>query len=233
MNLTLLNTASSQEQREHEERMAKQWESAEIMEDNVNGLHSRIHSLAQALGLDPVLLDNDLGGRMAGVENDDENDDDMDDLQMGLQGQQLTTATTATAPTGTTEALPTPSATTTLGVTPTVDFDFDSFFNNIASSSTDLDSGMDYSSTAFLDEVPTPASSSDQTASPVLSLRQDVASEVSGVGGSSSTFTAGGGGGPAQGTSKRKSEVTMDLDIPTPATKTTVGSTKSKRRKDK
>jgi heat shock transcription factor, other eukaryote len=236
MNLTLLNTPSSQEQREHEERMAKQWENAEMMEDDVNGLHSRIHSLAQALGLDPVLLDNDLGGRTAGANNDDENDEDMDELQMGLQGHQPTTATA----TGTAEPLPssTPTATTTLGPTPAIDFDFDSFFNNIASSSTDLDSAMDYTSTAFLDEVPTPASSSDQTASPVLSLKQDVASEVSGVGGSGSTFTsaAAGGGGPAKGTRKRKSEVAMDSDISgaaLPATKTTAGSNKSKRRKDK
>ena len=219
MNLTLLNAASSVEQREHEERMAKQWESAEIMEDDVNGLHSRIHSLAQALGLDPVLLDNDLGGRTVGVEKD-EKDEDMDDLQKGLQGQQLTSAT------GTTETLPTPSATTTAGVAPTVDFDFDSFFNNIASSSTDMDSGMDFTSTAFLDEAPTPASSSDQTAS--LSLGQDVASEVCGVGGGGTGGT--GGGGPAMGTRKRKS---VELDNPTPATKTTAGVNKSKRRKEK
>jgi hypothetical protein len=52
--------------------MKKGWENAEIMENNVNGLHSRIHSLAQALGLDPVLLDNGFGGRTVGVENDDE-----------------------------------------------------------------------------------------------------------------------------------------------------------------
>jgi hypothetical protein len=221
--------------------MAKQWESADVMEDNVNGLHSRIHSLAQALGLDPVLLDGDLGDRTIGIENDCENDEDMDELQMGLHGQQQQQhqqPTTTSAAPGTTEALPPPSATTTLGPAPSVDFDFDSFFNNIASSTTDLDSDLDFSSTAFLDEVPTPASSSDQTASPVLSMRQNVAPEVSGVGGSSNAFTAaaGGVGGPAKGTRKRKSEVAMDMDIPgtaSPATKTTAGVNKSKRRKDK
>jgi hypothetical protein len=57
MNFTLLNSASSNE------NMKKEWENAEIMEDNVNGLHSRTHLSAQALGLDPVLLDNDLGGQ--------------------------------------------------------------------------------------------------------------------------------------------------------------------------
>ena len=218
VNLTL-NSASSQEQREHEERMAKEWETTEIMEDNVNGLHSRIHSLAQALGLDAALLDNDFGGRTAGAENDDEKDDGV------LPSSSLPTATS-----------------TTLGAAPTVDFDFDSFFNSIGSSTTgidtDLDTGMDYPSTTFLDEVPTPASSSDQTASPVLSLKQDVIPEVSDVGRSGNTFI--GGGGPAKGTRKRKSEVTMDLDIPetalltTPVTKTmTTGGNKSKRRKDK
>ena len=247
MNLTLLNSASSQEQREHEERMAKEWETAEIMEDNVNGLHSRIHSLAHALGLDATLLDNDLGGRTAGAENIDEKDDGMNELQMGLQGQQSSTGTAAT---GTTEPLPSSSSpstttTTTSGAAPTGDFDFDFFFNNLGSSTTtglgtDLDSGMDYTSTTFLDEVPTPASSSDQTASPVLSLKQDVTPEVCGVGGSGNTSTAGagaGGGGPAMGTRKRKSEVAMDLDIPETAplttTKTTTGGNKSKRRKDK
>jgi len=240
MNLTLLNSASSQEQREHEERMTKEWENTEIMEDNVNGLHSRIHSLAQALGLDPVLLDNDLGGRTVGAENDDEKND-------GPQGQQSSTTTA----TGTTETLPSssspppPTTTTTSGAGPTGDFDFDFFFNNIGSSTTsgtDLDSGMDYTSTTFLDEVPTPASSSDQMASPVLSFKQDVTPEVSGVGGSGDTFaTAGGGGdgGPAKGTRKRKSEMAMDLDIPettpstSPVTRSTMGGNKSKRRKDK
>ena len=242
MNLALLNAASSQEQREHEERMGKEWESAEMMEHNVNGLHSRIHSLAQALGLDPALLDNDLGDG-TGAENNDENDDNMDELQMGLQGQQPTVTTTAAGTTTGTEAIPslfTPPATTTAGATPTTDFDFDSFFKNIASSTTDLDSGIDYTSTTFLNEVPTPASSSDQAASPALSLRQsDVPSEASGVEGSGSTFTAT-GGEPTKGSRKRKSEVAMsDLDIPgtapltTPATKTTTGGNKAKRRKDK
>ena len=246
MNLTLLNSPPSHEQREHEERMAKEWENTEIMEDNVNGLHSRIHSLAQALGLDPVLLDNDLGGRTAGAENDDEKKDGMNDLQMGLQGQQSSTAT----PTGTTEALPSPT-TTTPGAVPTGDFDFDFFFNNIGSSTTsgigtDLDSGMDYTSTTFLDEVPTPASSSDLTASPVISLKQDVTPEVSGISGSGNTFgaaaAAAADGGPAKGTRKRKSEMALDLNISettpltTPVTRTTTtttGGNKSKRRKDK
>jgi len=39
MNLTLLISASSQEQREYEERMAKEWENVEITEVNVNGIH--------------------------------------------------------------------------------------------------------------------------------------------------------------------------------------------------
>ena len=250
MNLTLLDSASSQEQREHEERMAKEWETAEIMEDNVNGLDSRIHSLAQALGLDPALLDNDNigGGRTAGgAENDDENDDGMNELQMGLQGQQFSTATGTTEVSSPTATATATTTTTTTPAAPTVDFDFDSFFNSIGSSTTgigsDLDSGMDFPSTTFLDEVPTPASSTDQTASPVLPLKQDVTPEMPGVGSGSSTF-AGGGGGPAKGTRKRKSELAMDLDIPettTPATKTTTttttatatGGNKSKRRKDK
>ena len=228
MNLTLLNSASSQEQPEHEERMTKQWENTEVMGDNVDGLQSRIHSLAQALGLDPVLLDNDLAGHAAG---DDEHNDDMDELQMGLQGQ-LPTATNGIGATGL-EALPSSSstATATSGEASMVDFDFDSFFNTLASPSTgagtDLDSGM----TAFLDEVPTPASSSDQTASPVLS-KQDVVPEGSGNG----TFGAPASAAPAKGTRKRKSEVAMDLDTPstplTTAAKTTT-SNKAKRRKDK
>ena len=243
MNLTLLNVALSQEQREYEERMAKQWESSDMMEDNVNKLHSRIHSLAQALGLDPVILDNVLGGRTVGAENDQGSDDGMDGLQMSLQGQQPTATTTAAGTTSVTEALPSlsiPSATTATGADSTIDFDFDSFFNNIASSTTDMDSGMDYTSTAFLDEVPTPASSSDQTASPALSLRQDVASEASGVGGSGSTFSAAAAGGLPKGSRKRKSsEVAMDLDTPEtapltpPPTKMTTVGNKSKRGKDK
>ena len=48
---------------------------------------------------------------------------------------------------------------------------------------TGLDSGMDYPSTTFLGEVSRPASSSDQTTSPVWSLKQDVTAEMSGVGG--------------------------------------------------
>ncbi|KAF8800521.1 hypothetical protein BYT27DRAFT_7227447 [Phlegmacium glaucopus] len=233
MNLTLLNPASSQEQREHEEKMAKQWETAEILEDNVNGLHSRIHSLAQALGLDPILLDNDLSGRAVGVENDDANDDDLDGLQMGLQGQRPTTATSAAAA-GTTngfEPLPSSSTTTIPGAATPIDFDFDSFFNNITSSTTgigtDLDSGMDYTSTAFLDEVPTPASSSDQTGSPVLSLGQEVIPDVSGGGG-------GGGGGQAKGTRKRKSDAAdSEITGAVPLTRTMTGGGKSKRRRDK
>ena len=46
----------------------------------MNGLQFVIHSLAQALGLDPALLDNDIDGPEAGVENDNEHDDDMDGL---------------------------------------------------------------------------------------------------------------------------------------------------------
>jgi len=227
LNLTLLDSASSQEQREHEEKMAKQWETAEVLEDNVNGLHSRIHSLAQALGLDPVLLDNNLSGRAVGVENNDEN---LDGLEMGLQGQGPTM--TAAAAAGTTNGVQAPPALpTTTPMTPgaaaTVDFDFDSFFNISSSTTgigTDLDSGMDYTSTSFLDEVPTPASSSDQTASPVLSLGQDVVPEVV--------------LGPAKGTRKRKSDVVMDSEIPgataaAHTTKTTGGGGKSKRRRDK
>lgn len=239
MNLTLLNP---QEQREHEERMAKEWETTENLEDNVNGLHSRIHSLAQALGLDPVLLDNDLSGHAAGVGNDNENHND---LQMGLsppppQQQQPPAAaatTTTTAPGTGTLPSTSPITPTTSGTTPTADFDFDSFFSNIAASSTDidtdLDSAMDYTSTAFLDEVPTPASSSDQTASPVMPFKQDVTPEVSSLGMSGG---GGGGNGPAKGTRKRKSDAGMDLDIPgavATTTKTTTGGHKSKRRKDK
>ena len=235
MDLALLNSPSSQEQREHEEKMTKQWESAGVIEDDLNGVHSRIHSLAEAFGLDPVLLDNGLSDHAVGVENGDDNNDSMDGLQMGLQGQQQqqqsTSTTTAASGTNTgVEGLPTPSPTTTSGAAATADFDFDSFFNNLSSSTaglgTDLDSGMDYTSTAFLDEVPTPASSSDQTASPVLSLRQEVVPEVSGV-------------GPAKGTRKRKSDVAIDLDIPgTAPLSTTIKTTsggggKSKRRRDK
>jgi hypothetical protein len=79
MNFTLLKSASSQEQ----EHMAKEWENAEIMEDNVNGLHLGIHSLAETLGLNPVLLDNVRFGRTVGAESDDEKNDGMN-----LQGQQ-------------------------------------------------------------------------------------------------------------------------------------------------
>ena len=236
MDLALLNSPSSQEQREHEERMTKQWESAGVIEDDLNGVHSRIHSLAEALGLDPVLLDNGLSDHAVGVGSSDDNNDSMDGLQMGLQGQQQQSTTTTTTATGTNtgvESLPTPSPTTTTsGAAATADFDFDSFFNNLSSSTaglgTDLDSGMDYTSTAFLDEVPTPASSSDQTASPVLSLRQEVLPEVSGV-------------GLAKGSRKRKSDVAIDLDIPGTAplsTTTTIKTTsggggKSKRKRDK
>jgi len=82
-----------------------------------------------------------------------------------------------------------------------------------------------------LDEVPTPASSSDQTASPVLS-KQDMVPD----GSSSGTFGAPAPAGPAKGTRKRKSEVAMDLDTPsiplTTAAKTMTGN-KAKRRKDK
>jgi hypothetical protein len=159
--------------------MKKEWENAVIMEDNVNQLHPRIHSLAQALGLDPVLLDNDLGGWTVGAENDDEKNDGMNELQMGLQGQQSSTNTTATGTS--TEGLPSssspsPPTSSSSGVASTGDFDFDFFFHDIGSSTTsgigtDLDSGI--TSTRFLDEVPTLVSSSDQTASPVLSLGRD------------------------------------------------------------
>ena len=245
--LTLFNSASPQD-REREERMAKEWDNAEIMEDNVNGLHSRIHSLAQALGLDPVLLDSDLGGRTVGAENDVEKNEGMNDLPMGLQGQQSNSSTTAT---GTTETLPsssspppapttTTTASATSGAAPTGDFDFDFFFNNIGSSTTngigsDMDSGVDYPSTTFMDEVPMTASSSDQSASPLLSLKQDVTPEVSG-GGGGDTFsvaaTAAGGGGPAKGTRKRKSEVDIS-ESSTPVARMTTGGNKPKRRKDK
>ena len=55
--------------------MEKEWENTEITEDNVNGIHSGIHSLAQTLGLDPVLLDNDRFGRRVGAEIDGEKND--------------------------------------------------------------------------------------------------------------------------------------------------------------
>jgi hypothetical protein len=68
----------------------------------VNGLHSRIHSLAQPLGFDS-------GGRTVGVEKDEKNDGmNASELQMCLQGQQsnTTTSSTAAARTTTTEASP-------------------------------------------------------------------------------------------------------------------------------
>ena len=75
----------------------------------MNGLHLRIHSLAQA----PVLLDSDLGGRTVEKNNDG----------MNLQGQQSSTTTTTA---GTTKALSSPFSpplSTTRGATPTGDFD--------------------------------------------------------------------------------------------------------------
>jgi hypothetical protein len=98
----------------------------------MDGLHSRLYSLTQALGLDPVLLDNDLGGRTVVAENDDEKNDGVNELRMGPQGQQSSTATTAT---GTTEALPglssssppPPSSSSSSGAASTTDFDFDFF----------------------------------------------------------------------------------------------------------
>ena len=242
--LTLFNSASSQD-REREERMAKEWDNAEIMEDNVNGLHSRIHSLAQALGLDPALLDSDHGGRTnVGAENDVEKNEGMYEMSLPMRFQTLTLAT-GTA----TEAVPSssssPPAPTTSGTAPptTGDFDFDFFFNNIGSSSTASGGGVDteYPSTTFLDEVPTPASSSDQTASPLLSLKHDMTPEMSGGGGDTfnvAAAAAGGGGegsGPAKGTRKRKSEVDFSSESSTPLTtpRTTTGGNKSKRRKDK
>ncbi|KAF8967322.1 hypothetical protein BDZ97DRAFT_1804489 [Flammula alnicola] len=232
-NLNLINNNATAQQQQHEAKMERQWQQAEDIDKDVNALNSSINSLIQTYGLDPSLLeDHHLGSGVGdgAVPHDHDRDHDM-------EGHEQTDLNVNAA-----------------------DFDFfDSFFNNMPSSSGAASGGiptdqhmhagdnvggvgggaeMDYgdlASTAFLDEVPT-SSSSDLTASPAHSLSTGL--NPGSGGGAKTTTTSSAGGGR-----KRKSDVILDFEgvngpgsdaIQTStATKTTTGTTKSKRRKDK
>ncbi|KAF8147566.1 hypothetical protein B0H34DRAFT_739175 [Crassisporium funariophilum] len=214
VNLNMINDPQSQ--REHDERMERQWNAAEDIDKDVNALNSSINSLIQTFGLDPSLLDEANMGGGAGGHSSGNNDDEMDGLHLPPPGS---------GQPGSASSVP-------------ADFDFDSFFNNLSSSSSSSgpaggmnQDGVDYGdlqSTAFLDEVPTPASTSGEstfTASPVQPLRQ-VSPELvmSGPGGASAGRTAVG--------RKRKSDVVMEFDG-AGAESTKTSTAKAKRRKDK
>jgi len=212
---------------QHEPMVQRQWQETEDIDKDVNAINTTINSFIETFGLDPTLLE--------GVDHNESSPA----LGSSNGGNNSTMA---------------PSNS---------DFDFDMFLNNLAGSGQPGSNiGMDYGSiaassgvgdltnTSFLDEVLTPATSSDMTASPVQSLRQ-VSPEIivngaSTTNGDSSTGTtmsvinAGGSGagiGSSTGKSlagkKRKSDLLVDFDSMISAEEKGISGGKSKKRKDK
>lgn len=197
--------------------MEHQWQQTDDIDKDVNTLSSSINSLIQVLGLDPALLNHE--GEEVKINVD--NVGAAHDGQHNMEG--IHTDPTSEAP----------------GTAPT-DFDFDTFFNNLSSSAdVRTDDSVDYgdiASTAFLDEVPSPANSHP---SPMEGLRQispevgvaaaalNAANDANNVATSAPTATT---------TRKRKSDAGLGLQFgETNAGAATHGSgvSKSKRKKDK
>jgi heat shock transcription factor len=213
---------------QHEPTVQRQWQETEDIDKDVNAINTTINSFIQTFGLDPTLLE--------GVDHNE-------------------SPPTLSSSTGGNNSTMAPSNS---------DFDFDTFLNNLSGSGqSGSNTGMDYGSIAassgvgdltnisFLDEVLTPATSSDMTASPVQSLRQvspeitvngaSTTNDDSSTGTTMSVMNAGGssiGTGNSTGKSlagkKRKSDLIVDFDHRTSAEETKGSSGgKSKKRKDK
>ena len=131
-----------------QQNMERQWQQADDIDKDVNTLNSSINSLIQVLGLDPALLNREGEEAKCNINVGATHDGQhvMEDIH---------TDPTSEAP----------------GTAPT-DFDFDTFFNNLSSSAdVRTDDSVDYgdiASTAFLDEVASPA---DSHPSPMEGLR--------------------------------------------------------------
>lgn len=132
-----------------QQNMERQWQQADDIDKDVNTLNSSINSLIQVLGLDPALLNHEGEEAKSNIDNVGATHDGQHDME-GIHINP-----TSEAP----------------GTAPT-DFDFDTFFNNLSSSAdVRTDDSVDYgdvASTAFLDEVPSPA---DSHPSPMEGLR--------------------------------------------------------------
>ncbi|EAU80641.1 transcription factor Hsf1 [Coprinopsis cinerea okayama7 len=160
------------------ERMERQWQQAEDIDRDVNALNTSIHSLIQTFGLDPNMFDSM-----------DTSTDPTNPTNPAAPNPSVSidhnahppTAPNVSAPSADTMAGPSGALSNDLGPVPPADFDFDAFLNTLPSAS--ANDGMDYTdaaSTAFLDEVPSPAST---TTSPVQNLR-GLSPEISTNGGS-------------------------------------------------
>lgn len=200
-----------------QQNMERQWQQTDDIDKDVNTLSSSINSLIQVLGLDPALLNREGEEAKSNVDNVGATHDGQHDME-GIH-----TDPTSEAP----------------GTAPT-DFDFDTFFNNLSSSAdVHTDDSVDYgdiASTAFLDEVPSPA---DSHSSPIQGLRHispevgvaaaalNAANDANNVATSAPTATT---------TRKRKSDAGLGLqfgEMDDGAGSYGSGRSRSKRKKDK
>ena len=209
---------------QHEPMVQRQWQETEDIDKDVNAINTTINSFMETFGLDPTLLE--------GVDHNES----PPTLGSSNGGNNSTMA---------------PS---------NPDFDFDTFLNNLSGSGqSGSNTGMDYGSiaassgvgdftnTSFLDEVLTPATSSDMTASPVQSLRQvspeitvngaSTTNDDSSTGTTMSVINAGGssvGTGSSIGKSpagkKQKSELIVDFDSTISAEEKGISGGKSKKK---
>lgn len=177
------------------ETVDRHWQAAEDIEKDVNALNTSIHQLIQTFGLDPNMVDADsLGASDMG--HTKLPDGSSNPGMSGLSGLDTSLPSTSTAM----DFIPSSSTDdASLDINP-ADFDFDSFFNTLpnGSGSDVMDYTADSASTAFLDEVPSPAS----TASPVQSLRP-LSPEVS---------TGGVGPSGLSGNARKRKSDVSDLD---------------------
>lgn len=206
------------EQQKHEEKMEGQWHAAEDIDKDVNALNSSINSLIQTFGLDPALLEESMIGQTHDSTQGIEGDSSSADFDFDSFFNNLTTASSSSAPSSVNanSMAPEPQGSLHPGV------------GGIGENFGGLPSAT------FFDEAPTP-STSDLTTSPAQSLRQ-VSPELN-------TSAADGfmastvGGSPARTSGrKRKSDVVMDFNSRNTSTDGMQGSAKggkSKRRKDK
>ncbi|KAJ2935504.1 hypothetical protein H1R20_g1590, partial [Candolleomyces eurysporus] len=165
------------------ERMERSWQATEDIDKDVNALNSSIHQLIQTFGLDPTLVGT----------GDHTAEPPIVPTSVNEHGIEYPPPSTATGLAGNASD---PSNTT--------DFDFDSFFfnNDAGGDGNMMDYTADAASTAFLDEVPSPAHSASAV-SPMMGLR-GLSPEVS---------TSGAGAAATGGNSRKRKSDVSELDF--------------------
>ncbi|RXW24193.1 hypothetical protein EST38_g1636 [Candolleomyces aberdarensis] len=191
-----------------QERLDRSWHATEDIDKDVNALNSSIHQLIQTFGLDPTLVGTNDPTAEPPIVPTSIN-------EHGIEYPIRVPNSTATDLAGNATGASNPSHSTgTVGSDPTLpldlnggpsaDFDFDSFFfnNDAGGDGNMMDYTADAASTAFLDEVPSPAHSA-RAVSPMMGLR-GLSPEVS---------TAGAGTGAAGGNSRKRKSDVSELDF--------------------